>query len=90
QRLCEFELYIIHSTPSANAKNREISFKEQMDFLEEIENHLFQLKFNHAGIIQLVSLNKEYSDMTKNGFLSIYKRKLEIMLHIENPYKEIC
>lgn len=88
QKRCELELYVIHATFSVNTKNREVSFKEQMDFLEKIEKHLFQLKLKNAGVIELFSLTKEYSDMTKNGFLSIYKRKLEVMLHIENPYKE--
>ncbi len=89
QRLCEFEIYIIHATPSVNTKNREISFKAQMDFLEKIENHLFQLKFNHAGVLMPTTLSKEYSEMTKNGFLSIYKRRFEVMLYIENPYEEV-
>lgn len=88
-KLCEFEISIIHATPSVNTKNREASFKEQMNFLERIENHLFQLKFNHAGVIMPTTLSKEYSEMTKNGFLSIYKRRFEVMLYIENPYEEV-
>lgn len=87
QKVCTFEVYIIHATPSVNARNRETSFYAQMDFLEKLDNTLQELKFNHCGVIMPTKLVKEYSEMTKNGFLTIYKREFEVTLYT-NPYEE--
>lgn len=78
---CFFEIYIIQVTPSSAKQNRESTFKEQMDFLEEIDTFFYNYKFKNANSIILGKLKKEYSDMTKNGFLSIYKRSFEVILH---------
>ncbi|MCL9820936.1 hypothetical protein NCR96_04155 [Helicobacter sp. 14348-15] len=78
---CFFEIYIIQATQSSAKQNRESTFKEQMDFLEEIDTFFYNYKFKNANSIILGKLKKEYSDMTKNGFLSIYKRSFEVILH---------
>lgn len=70
-----------------NARNRETSFYAQMDFLEKLDNTLQELKFNHCGVIMPTKLVKEYSEMTKNGFLTIYKREFAVTLYT-NPYEE--
>lgn len=87
QKDCAFEIYIIHATPSVNARNRETSFYTQMDFLERLDILLQELKFNHCSVIMPTKLSKEYSEMTKNGFLTIYKREFEVTIYI-NPYEE--
>lgn len=85
-KLCTFEIYIIHAEPSVNAENREKSFCLQLDFLESIDTLLQEQKFEHTGAIKLTHLKKEYGEMTKNGFLTIYKRTFEVPIYI-NPYE---
>lgn len=78
---CFFEIYVIQATPSSAKQNRESAFKEHMDFLETIDTFFYGYKFKNASGIILGKLKKEYSDMTKNGFLSIYKRSFEVILY---------
>lgn len=44
QKRCELELYVIHTTSSVNIKNREVSFKEQMDFFRKNRKTFIPIK----------------------------------------------
>ena len=76
----KFNLYIAHISYSVNKKTRKQKHQEIYSLLKDIDERLALESFNGSEPIKIGKTEKIYDALTKDGYLTVYKREFTAIL----------